>query len=43
MFAMTDEAGKLRTNSESGVGGKDYYPLVDELVHASPQEFKALT
>ena len=39
---MTDETGKSRTNYALGVGGKDYYPQVDELVHASPQEFKAL-
>ena len=40
---ITDETAKLRTNSASVVGGKDYYPQVDELVHASPQEFKTLT
>ena len=32
---MTDETRKLRTNSASGVGGKDYYPQVDELVDDS--------
>ena len=35
---MTDETDKLRTNSASGVGGKDYYPQVDKLVHASRLE-----
>ena len=39
---MTDKTGNLRTNSASGVGGKDYYSQVDELVHASQNEFKAL-
>ena len=34
---------KTRTNSSSNPGNKDYYPQVDELLHASPEHFKTLT
>ena len=34
---------KTRTNSSSNPGIKDYYPQVDELLHASPEHFKTLT
>ena len=34
---------KTRTNSSSNPGNKDYYPQVDELLHASPEHIKTLT
>ena len=34
---------KTRTNSSSNPGNEDYYPQVDELLHASPEHFKTLT
>ena len=43
---MTDEVagrGRGRSNSTSVGGGRNYYPQVDELVHANDEKFKPLT
>ena len=37
-----DEA-EAPTTSTSSVGGKDYYPSINELVDADPEGFKKLT
>ena len=34
---------KIRTNSSSNPGNKDYYPQVHELLHVTPEHFKTLT
>ena len=40
---MPDDQSKARSTSISSVGGKDYYPSVNELVSANPEEFRGLT
>ena len=40
---MADDQVKTRTGSTSGVGGKDYYPSIGELLEARPDQFRLLT
>ena len=41
---MADDQVKTRTGSTtSGVGGKDYYPSIGELLEAGPDQFRLLT
>ena len=41
---MADDQVKTRTGSTTpGVGGKDYYPSISELLDAGPDQFRLLT
>ena len=40
---MPDDQSKARSTSTSSVGGKDYYPSVNKLLSADPEQFRGLT